>query len=82
MSKPTPQLKRVALALRNVEPARLETLLTKGSRLSIRVSETEKQSMLSTASRLNMSLSDYVLHLHREARAALDAREQRGRKGR
>ena len=66
------KLDRLAVALKDVAPARLSTVLTKGTRLEARVSASEKEGMKQTAAGLGLSLSEYLLRLHRHASERLE----------
>ncbi len=58
------RLDDLALALADVEPERLDSLVRKSARVDIRVTPTEKAEMQATAEALGLSLSEYLSALH------------------
>ena len=65
------KLDRLADALKDVEPERLNTVIRKASRIDLRVSESEKVGIMRTAKGLGLSASEYLLRLHQHARERL-----------
>ena len=73
--KPKPaqsqKLDKLAELLKDVEPERLQDVLTKGERINFRVTRAEKQQIEEIAEKLGLSISDYLLNLHRHVFARL-----------
>jgi len=65
------KLDMLAKALENESPERLRTLLKADSRLNLRLSEIEKQEIEQTAKSMNMTVTSYLLAIHRISRDIL-----------
>jgi len=65
------KLDKLAKALENESPERLRTLLKADSRLNLRLSEIEKQEIEQTAKSMNMTVTSYLLAIHRISRDIL-----------
>jgi hypothetical protein len=74
MTSTTEKLDNLARALKGVSPDRLRTVTTKGSSIVLRVSASEKTKIKQTAERLGITVSEYLLQLHRIAAERLAER--------
>lgn len=60
-------LTKLAAIMSDVDPARMKTAFTKGERLDLRVSASEKAEIRQAAAVLGLSVSEYLTELHRQA---------------
>jgi uncharacterized protein (DUF1778 family) len=70
-------LDALSRALSGVDPERLAQVLDKRERINLRVSETDKQAIQSTAKNLGLTVTDYLLRLHVFAKETLSRRSRR-----
>lgn len=71
-------LDKLAEQLRDVDPERLKTILRKSARIEIRVSSGDYESVTEEAGRRGLSITNYLLDCHREAKRRA-AREEKGK---
>ena len=64
---------RIAGLLDGVSPERLEEILRRGEKLTIRLSASEKAGIKASAKRWGITMTDYLLRLHAEAEEILAA---------
>jgi len=69
-------LDRLAELARGIPPERLEKALRKSKLLTMRVSEADHEDIKQTASALGLTVTDYLLRLHRLASEQLKERSK------
>jgi predicted DNA binding CopG/RHH family protein len=70
-------LDRLAELAKGIPPERLEKALRKSRLLTMRVSETDHEDLKKTASKLGLTVTDYLLRLHYLASEQLKGRSRR-----
>ena len=68
------KLDKLTRALENESPERLRTLLKADARLNLRLSGVEKLEIERTAQALDMSITSYLLSIHRISRDVLESK--------
>ncbi len=68
------KLDRLASTLDNESPERLRTLLRADARLNLRLSVVEKEEIERTAKALDMTVTAYLLAIHRISREVLESK--------
>ena len=63
--------RRLQAALHGISPKSFDSEPVKKARLDIRVSDAERREIETTAKKLDLSITDYILQLHRIASAKL-----------